>query len=174
MAIIMICSPTPECGKDVVADYMVSKYGYSKFCFATKVKELAKYLGWDGKKDKVGRKFIKELAQLPKLYNKNIWADMILKKITEKAKFDNSRDFVISDLRFIEELDVFSGLDDKKVIVALTRAGDDFVLDDRDVSQRDYSLFLEQEDVEVIRVHNEGTLDELYSKIDDVISYVRH
>ena len=94
--IIMLCSELPQQGKDLVANYLVEEYGFTKLAFADKLKEICYQIGWNGEKDEKGRQLLIDIAETSKKYNKTIW----VKKVISKILKDKDKNYVISDLRF--------------------------------------------------------------------------
>ena len=59
---ILIINGKPRTGKSIFCNTAFQKCGLV-YCFSTidEVKRLARYLGWDGKKDEKGRKFLSDI-----------------------------------------------------------------------------------------------------------------
>ena len=65
------------------------------------LKEFAEKLGWDGKKDERGRKFLQELASVVREYNSNTWIHILWYLIEDEEYPDN---VVITDCRYLNEI----------------------------------------------------------------------
>jgi hypothetical protein len=67
------------------------------------VKDTATLMGWDGKKDKAGRRLLQEIADCGRNYNPDIWVEYAI----NNASFSvGASDFVIvDDWRFMNELE---------------------------------------------------------------------
>ena len=78
-------------GKDTFVE-LVSKYNrVCNFSSVDKVKEIAKIIGWNGKKDEKDRKFLSDLKKLTTDYN-----DMSFESIKSKViEFNNSDDEIM-------------------------------------------------------------------------------
>lgn len=118
-------------GKDTIADYLVSNYNFEKYSFANPIKDISKILfDWDNdelnnsSKDIVNNMNIKpreffewlgtEIMQYKfhdkfpniNINNKCIWAQNIYNNIKKKINNSN-KNIVITDFRFIHELNYF-------------------------------------------------------------------
>lgn len=81
-----------------MAQGLAEKYDGRVVSFATKLKELALDLGWDGNKDDRGRRFLQELGQTLRRYDPGYWI--------KAARFDPVIDdgaIFVDDLRFPNE-----------------------------------------------------------------------
>lgn len=83
---IIIINGTGGSGKDTFVEFC-SKYGkVVNFSSIDKVKEIARLVGWDGKKTEKDRKFLSDLKRLTTNYN-----DMAFNSIKDAvAKFEDS------------------------------------------------------------------------------------
>ena len=83
---IIVINGTGGCGKTTFVEF-TQKYGkVINFSSVDKVKEVAKLIGWDGKKTEKDRKFLSDLKRLTTEYN-----DMSFNSIKEAVeKFKNS------------------------------------------------------------------------------------
>jgi len=102
-------------GKDTLADHLVVKYGYVKLSFASYLKEVAfKYFAWDGIKDKKGVELLISLGKAGRAYDKDIWLKPVERKIQDLVKA-GQENFVIADVRFLNEVDWVKSLEGKVV-----------------------------------------------------------
>jgi hypothetical protein len=94
-------------GKTTLANIMVKKllevkYVAKRFSFATKVKDLALQVGWDGQKDIKGRTLLQSIGKISRAYKPNIFAESLFSAISFDERFPF--DFVIiDDWRFPNE-----------------------------------------------------------------------
>ena len=73
---LVVINGTGGSGKDTFVTY-VSKYAkVFNFSSIDKVKEIAKLIGWDGKKEEKDRKFLSDLKRLTTEYNDMAYNDM--------------------------------------------------------------------------------------------------
>lgn len=83
---IIVINGTGGCGKDTFVDFCSKYISVYNFSSIDKVKEIAKMIGWTGKKTEKDRKFLSDLKKLTTNYN-----DMAFNSIKEAiAKFYNS------------------------------------------------------------------------------------
>jgi len=101
--VIMLCGHAGA-GKTTVAQYIEEIWqdkAVRRIPIAESLKEIAKNMGWDGKKDEKGRRLLIELGTVGRHYDENLWIKQCVQKILE----DNSHDiFLIDDWRFPNEL----------------------------------------------------------------------
>lgn len=91
-------------GKDTIANYLVNNYGFVKVAYADKVKDVARSLGWDGKKDERGRRLLQRLGtDVAREYDIDIWVKATFKVIGVMSQLYDK--FVIPDVRFQNEVD---------------------------------------------------------------------
>jgi len=130
--IIAICGPK-RCGKDVLSNHIVNKYGYTRLSFAEPLKEIVKLLfnfsdtqvglidGDNDEKDTIDERwkisprkalqFIgtevlqNKIQELLPNIKRDYFANILLSKI------DNEKTYVISDMRFIHEYEKIKHLD---------------------------------------------------------------
>jgi dephospho-CoA kinase len=107
-------------GKDTVADYLVENYGFIKLSFADPVKQACKHifsltneqLYGDKKEiiDHYWKKTPRELLQIVGTdmfrnnFDKHIWIKSLKKKYLDIIKNNQNANIVISDVRFLNEL----------------------------------------------------------------------
>jgi len=111
MAIILI-SGKAGCGKDTAADHIVDVLNKNnqktmKIAFANHLKYLAKqYFGWNGEKDAAGRSLLQTLGTdlIRNQYNEDFWVDNVADIIEIAKNFFDYQHFIISDWRFINEV----------------------------------------------------------------------
>lgn len=169
-------------GKDTVADYLVQRYGYTKVKIADPLKAACKLLfGLDDEQvdghlkeveDQRWGKTPREIMQffgtdimqyafqsfMPEL-KRTFW----VKNLCMKYKHTDAK-LVVADLRFHHELEEFKKLNAKCMVIKVISDKVDTSTDEH-VSEREWMTI--QEDV---CIHNNGTLEELYAKIDSYLS----
>lgn len=104
--IIFLCSPLPQCGKDTVADILCEMYNAKRLAFGDAVKQQAKNLGWDGRKDEKGREFIIKVGELAKEYDKYHWVNIVYSLIVNNLE----QNIVVTDLRYAPEMEMVERL----------------------------------------------------------------
>lgn len=85
--IILISGRAGE-GKTTFANLCVEKLRKEKmpakiFSFAKGLKDTALYMGWDGEKDKKGRRLLQQIGGVGREYSESIWADRAVGKIED-------------------------------------------------------------------------------------------
>lgn len=151
-------------GKDTVGEYLVRKYGYTRFALADEEKRIAvEEFGWDGVKDKRGRRLLQLIGtECGREYNPNIW----IQKLDENI-FGNGYEFsVVTDIRFQNEADWIKSVGGILIRV-VGRGGLQSNTGGNHASE------IEQESIKVdYTIDNGKTYDDLYGKIDTVMSMV--
>lgn len=165
MKMLVLLSGKAGSGKDTVGDYLVSRYGFRKYAFADKLKEIARLMGWDGNKDEKGRRLLQDLGSVGRNYDPEMWVRFVLDKISSE-KPDNA---VITDCRyaneFVESAEFASenGYIFVPLRVVRPKSGLEGPLGEHE-SERNC------ENIPAIIVSNDGTLEDLYEKIDFLMS----
>ena len=165
MKILILVSGKAQSGKDSIGEYLVFKYGFKRYAFADRLKEVAIELGWDGEKDFAGRKFLQEFGSVVRNYDPDTWVNIVLNGI----KKDLPDRIVITDCRYANEYVLMSEFARSNgyvfIPIKIFRPGVqiDGILSKHE-SEREFEQF------PGIAVKNDGTLEELHEKIDFLIS----
>jgi hypothetical protein len=166
-------------GKDTAADYLVDNYGYTKFSFASPMKEAMYRLdpritinelsntslrigvdvyGWEGLKERspdvrgLLQRFGTEVGR--EMFGQDFWVDYAMSQIPDGAKV------VIADVRFPNEADAIKKLGGK--VLRVEREGVTAVNNHASESAlNDYTF-------DVV-ITNNGTIDKLHSVMDLVV-----
>lgn len=88
----------------VLLDYL-SFLGYKVTAesFATGIKEVASFMGWDGVKDAKGRKLLQAIGQTGRDYDENIWVRSTFGRLEEQIAYPFDA-VIIDDCRFKNEI----------------------------------------------------------------------
>jgi hypothetical protein len=86
-------------------------YHYTEFSFSSTIKRIACEIGWDGKKDKNGRKLLQEIGSAGRRYSKDTWLRFMPKNTP----------LIIDDVRFINEAKAIYELDG--IVIRINRPG---------------------------------------------------
>jgi len=133
-------------GKDTLSEYLVKRYGFTRFAFADRLKEVAVELfGMSvARKD---RHLLVELGRKMCEVDRLVWVNYVLGKVPLRA------DVVITDMRFRYEYDVMRAFGfmtvrididrDEQVrrVMKLGSATDMSLLDDRSETELDHADF---------------------------------
>ena len=103
--VIILISGYAGSGKTTFADFLCDFLGsnnidYERLRFADYVKDLAYFMGWDGKKDRRGRELLQYIGNIGRFYTNGIvWVDDAITRIVSSNKVW----FVIDDFRYPNE-----------------------------------------------------------------------
>lgn len=168
-----------ESGKDTVGDYLVKNFGYTKLSFAAALKDICKIL-YPFLTDKhLNDHVLKETIQVdildnqsPRMimqkvgtdlfrthYDENIWIRILNDSIRKEIKNNNKKKFVITDVRFQNELDYILTSFDESIIFDIQRSSKN-LLDEHITENGILSC------KNMITIENNGTLFDLFQKID--------
>ncbi len=182
--IIGICGKK-ESGKDTVGDYIVSHYpGYEKLSFAGALKDICKilypfltdtHLSDHKLKEKIEVDTLQN--QSPRMimqtvgtdlfrthYDKNIWIRILNDLIRRRIQKNQSCKFVITDVRFQNELDYILSTFEDATILNIKRQSKSSVIDQHITENGILSCD------SMITIENNGTLPELYQQVDSIIN----
>lgn len=174
----ILISGKARSGKDTIAKYLIEQYGYTRWAFADKLKEcIYKYSDWDGEKDEKGRKLLQSVGQAFREYDKDNWIKVLAKDIVEYIQdyhFLSYFNIVISDVRFINEIETFKNLmleafDENNIKFRTIRIDRPIENDNaewhKDISEIDLDNY---KDFDYI-ITNDSDIDSLYRKIDKLL-----
>lgn len=167
-------------GKDTTADYIVNKYGFNKRAFADPLKNAVKELFmlsntqlYGDEKDCVDERWELKPREIFQLFGTEIVRNTFPKYFPIRGDsfwvknmelyYNDKKDtnIVISDVRFQDEIDFIEK--NGGVVIKLVRYSDN------DVDGH------ESENIDVLKyksnilINNDGTIDELYNKIDKIL-----
>lgn len=153
-------------GKDTVGDYISSKYDCRKMSFAARVKSLCsivfdlpiKYF-YDVKlKDTKHMKYLKTPRELMQKFATDFIRDNIDEDFwVKKLENDIEGDSIICDVRFKNEIDMIRR--HQGIIISIEKDG---------VREDDHISEIVPDEYDFL-ITNNGTLEELYEKIDEII-----
>jgi len=168
------------CGKDTVADYLVETYGFSKISFAVALKIYAvKYfhLGWNAcfknPKSETTRRILQGLGLFVRDHlDENFWVNKLFSKIDEgfletgeiSKKAREKKDYVITDVRFPNEVQAIEGVA-KGEVIRIIRPGtylDGALRDHESETALDGYLFR-------FKLLNDGSFSQLHERVDEMI-----
>ena len=140
-------------GKDTAAKALKELY-FQRVAFADQVKNIAFDFGWNGLKDKRGRKLLQDLGMAGRAYKESIWIDYVHE---ETVGFGNH---VFTDVRFQNEADYIRGLGG--IIVRIVRPG---------IISGNHESELKQCEIPAdIEIVNDGSIEDLHDKIRAILT----
>ena len=177
--IIGICGKKYH-GKDTVANYLVEKYGYKRIAFADPIKEICKNIFGLSNEQLYGNKkediddywkisprqlmqfigtdlFRNNTEKVMPDIGENIWIHVLVKKISDEIHKDPHARFVITDVRFENELEYIAKLNGLKIKVQRNN----IINTDNHVSES----YIDKLNVDYI-INNDDTIENLNHEID--------
>jgi len=185
-------------GKDTSGERLINEYGFIKVAFADSLKDACieifgfsyeqvygdelkevvdDYWGYSPREvlQKVGtelfRKYISYNDVLP-LIGKDIWIRTIERKITNLSKEGHTK-FVITDIRYLNELEFLNKSKFKTMSIKIQRQ---IQLENTNVTNDETKTHISENDIKLMvcdhEITNDGTIEDLYNKIDDIVSSV--
>lgn len=118
--IIILISGKANSGKSVFANYIakeLSDRGYTCHLesIAKNVKQCARHVfGWDGEKDKKGRKLLQGIGNLGREYDENLWVSYLVERTYVELPFVDFT--IVDDWRFLNELEYLKEEQSNQVI----------------------------------------------------------
>ena len=175
-------------GKDTLGNYLVSQHGYKRLAFADALKDACRCVfGFDdeqlygGKKEEIDEfwrtsprialqyigteLFRNQLNQIMPHVEHNIWVEVIRRKIIKERQINPDTKFVITDVRFPNEINMVR--DFEGVLVRVKR---DLCQNATDVHASEIEIDNLDVDHEV---DNNGTKDEMCARAIDILSQGR-
>ena len=152
-------------GKDTCAEYFCKRCGTgSVLRFSHKLKEIAgnvqQTLGKPIEKDPSLLQFLG--TGLRDVYGKDVWVSQVEKQIQQEEKMNGIKaNIVISDLRFPNEAKMLQS--HSFILVKIVRKDRPIDRDPTHISETALSTFPFD-----YTIHNDGTLEDLYSQLDEL------
>lgn len=149
-------------GKSTTAQYLACRLNGNVRSFAGKLKDIARQMLWDGKKDERGRKLLQSLGKIGREYDVDLWAKLLV----ESAKYDDIT--IIDDWRFPNEKEVCEKYGN--VITVRVYRDSTYQYNSRELTEdeSETSLSNDANDYDFV-VFNNGNLEDLYSSLENII-----
>lgn len=153
-------------GKDTTAHYLskLLPNKVQRYAFADKLKQIARNMGWDGKKDTKGRKLLQDLGTIGREYAEDIWVDYVIEQIL----LDPPKIAVITDVRYPNEVYRLEKFFDKVYTIRVIGRQYDLGVNGQHSSENALDDFLED-----ITIDNSGTKEELQQQVKSLITTYR-
>lgn len=168
-------------GKDTIAEYLVSHYGYTRFAFGDGIRRVTRELYPEayvnGEKP---RALLQGFGQMARAFDENVWVNDCFRMIDEhRLSFSDPANVsvVISDLRQPNEL---SRCRSEGYVIIRVNAPDTLRLDRATASGDSFNAETLTHETEQhvdtfaadYDAHNDGTVDELYAQIDAILAKI--
>lgn len=171
-------------GKDTVSDHIINKFNFEKMILAEPLKNACRELfnfsdeqlygnlketvdpQWGVSPRKVlqwlGTDVIRNrIGELNPDIGNNFWVMLLRIKYLQKLNNDKDVKIIVSDVRFQNEIDIIHQLGGQ--VIKLTRPS----INNIDAHESEKNIDNLKGDIDIM---NDGTLDELYKKVDDVLN----
>lgn len=172
-------------GKDTTADYLVKKYNFKKIAFADPLKDTCRILFnfdedqlFGNKKETIDPRwgisprtafqyigtdiFRNKISEIMPNVGNNFWVNLAIDNYKQIQKTNVKQNVVISDVRFQNEIDAIQN--NGGIIIKIIRPS--LQSNDMHASENISELSGDHE------IYNDGTLENLYDKIDKLIGYL--
>ena len=174
-------------GKDTIANYLVDKHGYKRIAFADPIKDICKSVfglnheqlhgNLKEETDSYWKTTPRKLMQFigTDLFRNNtanimphigdsVWIHVLVKKISDEISKDPTSKFVITDVRFENELECINKLNGLKIKVVRNNINN--------IDTHDSESHIDKLIVDYI-IHNDDTIDKLNYKIEKLLKHLK-
>jgi hypothetical protein len=97
--------------------------------FANGVKQTARFMGWNGKKDTAGRDLLQKIGQIGRAYNEDVWVDKTMNELFNNPNYPFDV-VIVDDWRFPNEFNHIKNLPLYKIVALRISAADREILID--------------------------------------------
>lgn len=155
-----------QVGKTTAADRLVERHGFVKYALADPIKEIARRdFGWDGAKDRPGRRLLQEIGTVGRHYDPDLWLDAFAARLAA----DRPPRAVVDDLRLHREVEYLEGLG--FVTVRVVRPPELIATLPDDPARRGHETETGLEGLELDhRIDNAGSFEELWDRLDELVA----
>ena len=166
---IILLSGHARAGKDTIADILEKEYGAQVFAFADSIKDIARKMGWDGKKDERGRKLLQTLGtEVGRAYDKDVWVNMCIAEMKQMQVLHNftgfPKLFVVSDCRFPNEITRVKQEFKEVYTIRISRGTEEHMSHSSETSLDGFTFDS--------HIDNNGTLEELEKSVEKVMNSI--
>ena len=139
-------------GKDTAADALM--FTHYRCSFASRLKSIARTLGWNGEKDERGRAFLQDLGMAVRRFDEDTWVRLLREEISPPIQ-----QLVFTDVRFQNEADFVRSIGG--IVVRIVRPG---------IIAQNHESELKQSEVPAdIEIVNDGSVADLHNKIKQLL-----
>ena len=156
-------------GKDTVADYIESKYGYKKFVLSDVLKDELRSIGKEPTKE--------NMANLGNTLRKKSGKDIVARMLYERCK--NQKKITVVGFRSPEEVEFFRKKTKDFTLIEVRAPQDSRIRrsSEQDISGRDKNDITKKGLEEVfmmakIKIDNDSTLEALYEKTEKIMKNI--
>jgi len=183
-----LCSLRPQVGKTTVSEYLVSKYGYTSVEMSSTIENMAKkYFGYNGnKEDRSQRKMLQDIGLMAKTIDPHYWLYQAVSRVDKRffgikndkyiidyEEMSNLRNILKTNKSIIPENTIISGVRSPDEAEEIIYLGGKVCLISRgeviDANEHKVESQLAGWDRYSFVIENNGTIEELYSKIDNIL-----
>lgn len=146
-------------GKDTAALALIQR-GWRRKAFADRLKDLAIHFGWNGEKDEKGRRLLQDLGMAARAYDSEFWIRHAENSITHTPVEMSKIPYVWTDIRFENEAEFVRNRGG--IIIRIVKQWE---------NKQDYHES-EWNQIDIVADHmvvNNGTIEELHQKINNII-----
>lgn len=158
-------------GKDTSAEFVLADNSIHHVFFAKHLKDIATNLGWNGEKDVKGRTFLQEIGDVMKHYHGEGYFSQVLCEQIKTLIKKGAEKFVITDLRFKEEMTFLKNFAKQEGIeiqfIKVFRPNFDNGLTPE---QKNHRSETDLDDEAMTTIINDGSLDDLKAKVLNLIN----
>lgn len=147
-------------GKTTVARYLETRYDFHVAAFADPIKEFARSVGWNDKKDERGRRLLQDVGTVVRNYDEKFWIRKMLSCLPA------GKSIAVDDMRMLLEHVELNAAGFKTILVLR----DPSKILDAPASTVNHVTEREVDQIKPWRtVVNNGTYEELYAQVDQII-----
>lgn len=169
------------CGKDVMAEHLIEKEYFRRYAFADDVRNVSKKYFPDAYGDVTNknRKLLQDVGTKFREIDPHVWIKSMLRNMKEDERISPyDSDVVVTDLRMPNEYEALKErgfifirvVVDKEVRLQRLRDRGD-VFNEEDLTHHTESFY--DEFKPDYTISNNGSLEELYSAIDELLVHIR-
>ena len=175
-----------RCGKDTIGNYAIANYDYKRYAFADPIKDILKIMfDFDEKQLNENKEQIDERWGVsPRTILQHFGTEICRNDLTKYIKNikleddtlwiklfrifyekNHDKDIIITDVRFLDEINAIKSMGGKILKVNRTNIEYDIHSSEKDIDNHDSDLI-------DYNIDNNNTLDDLYSQVDTILNLI--